>query len=210
MCDFSGKLIAWTDRELPADDAAEVERHVDACSECRDNVDAFKRASSEFEAYCDAEIASNMPREISRWAPAVAAATAVAAFVALFIVWPRPRIVKPAFGPAQVTSSVSPAAVAKSVAATVIPVRRIPRHQVIAPVRIPETSSASTLAQNAGSAADEAMIQIAIPADEMFPPGAVPDGVHFAADLTIAADGSAEGLRLRPRLDGFERRPSQP
>ena len=28
MCDFSGKLIAWLDRELPASEAADVERHV--------------------------------------------------------------------------------------------------------------------------------------------------------------------------------------
>jgi hypothetical protein len=54
------------------------------------------------------------------------------------------------------------------------------------------------------------MIQIAIPADEMFPPGAVPEGMHFVADLTIAADGSAERLRLRPRLAGFERRTTLP
>ena len=53
-------------------------------------------------------------------------------------------------------------------------------------------------------------IQIAIPADEMFPPGAVPEGIHFVADLTIAPDGSAERLQLRPRLAGFERRTTQP
>ena len=28
MCEFSGKLIAWLDRELPASEAADVERHV--------------------------------------------------------------------------------------------------------------------------------------------------------------------------------------
>ena len=45
---------------------------------------------------------------------------------------------------------------------------------------------------------EPAAIQIAIPADEMFPPGAVPAGVNFVAELSIAADGSAEQLRLRP------------
>jgi hypothetical protein len=58
--------------------------------------------------------------------------------------------------------------------------------------------------------AEEPVIRIAIPADEMFPPGAVPEGIRFAADLTIAADGSAGRLRLRPRLAGFERRTTQP
>jgi len=56
----------------------------------------------------------------------------------------------------------------------------------------------------------EPVIQIAIPADEMFPPGAVPQGMHFIADVTISPDGSAERLRLRPRLAGFERSTVQP
>ena len=41
-------------------------------------------------------------------------------------------------------------------------------------------------------------IQIAIPGDAVFPPGVVPEGVNFIADLSIAADGSAERLHLRP------------
>jgi Putative zinc-finger len=32
MCEFSGKLIAWMDGELGAEDAAAVTRHVLACS----------------------------------------------------------------------------------------------------------------------------------------------------------------------------------
>jgi anti-sigma factor RsiW len=44
----------------------------------------------------------------------------------------------------------------------------------------------------------EPAIQIAIPAAAMFPPGAVPEGLTFIADVTIAADGSAQRLRLRP------------
>ncbi len=35
MCDFQPKLVAWLDHELPEDQAAEVERHVQACEECR-------------------------------------------------------------------------------------------------------------------------------------------------------------------------------
>ena len=57
MCEFSGKLIAWLDRELPAEEASEVERHVNACSECRSEVDAYKRVKSEFDAYCDEVLA---------------------------------------------------------------------------------------------------------------------------------------------------------
>jgi hypothetical protein len=36
----------------------------------------------------------------------------------------------------------------------------------------------------------------------MFPPGAVPEGVNFTADFSIAADGSAAPLRLQPRPSG--------
>jgi hypothetical protein len=40
-------------------------------------------------------------------------------------------------------------------------------------------------------------IQIAIPAEAMFPPGAMPAGVNFIADLRIAPDGSVQQVRLR-------------
>ncbi len=56
MCDFSGKLIAWLDRELPAEEAAEVERHLQGCSGCRSDVDAFKRVSIEFDASAEASL----------------------------------------------------------------------------------------------------------------------------------------------------------
>jgi hypothetical protein len=44
----------------------------------------------------------------------------------------------------------------------------------------------------------EPAIQIIIPAEAMFPPGAVPEGINFIAELDIASDGSAQGLRLQP------------
>jgi hypothetical protein len=80
----------------------------------------------------------------------------------------------------------------------------------VTPVSVREANAVPAQNQDAYVLPDEPMIQIAIPADEMFPPGAVPEGMHFVADLTIAADGSAERLRLRPRLAGFERRTTQP
>jgi hypothetical protein len=43
----------------------------------------------------------------------------------------------------------------------------------------------------------ETAVQIAIPADAMFPPGAMPKGMNFIAELSIAADGSVEQVRLR-------------
>jgi anti-sigma factor RsiW len=210
MCDFSGKLIAWLDRELPAEEAAEVERHLEACSRCRGNVDAFKRVGSEFDAYCDEAIAPIAPRGMPRWAPVVSAAGAVAALAALFLALPRTRVEPPALHPPQVAGTASPTVVAKVLPAAVRPTQRVHRRHPVASVQIQNDNSAPAQNQNSYILPDEPVIQIAISADEMFPPGAVPDGMHFFADLTIGADGSAERLRLRPRLAGFERSTTQP
>jgi anti-sigma factor RsiW len=210
MCDFSEKLIAWLDRELPAKEAAEVERHVEACSECRSDVDAYKRVSIEFDAYCDEAIAPNARRRMPRWVPVVSAAGAVAALLVLFLILPRSPGNTPAFHAPEVALTASRAAVAKVLPARVSPIHRVHRQHEVAPVQNQDENSVLAQNQNAYVLPDEPMIQIAIPADDMFPPGAVPEGMHFAADLTIAADGSAERLRLRPRLAGFERRTTQP
>jgi anti-sigma factor RsiW len=209
MCDLSGKLIAWLDRELAAEEAAEVERHLEACSECRRDVDAYKRVSNEFDAYCDESVASNERRRIPRWAPVVSAAGAAVVLVALFLILPRTHVESPAFHPTQVAAA-EPSAVAKGFPAPIRPIQKAHRRQAATPVPIENAIAGPAQRQNAYFVPEDPVIQIAIPADEMFPPGAVPEGMHFAADLTIAADGSAERLRLRPRLAGFERRTTQP
>jgi len=68
------------------------------------------------------------------------------------------------------------------------PVKKVHRRHVIAPMKPPNTNWALA----------EPSIQIAIPVEAMFPPGAVPEGITFIADLSVAADGSVEGLRLQP------------
>jgi anti-sigma factor RsiW len=210
MCDFSGKLIAWLDHELPEDEAADVERHLGDCSECRSHVDTYRRVSGEFEGYCDETITSNVRRRAPRWVPVVSAAGAVAALVALFLILPRTPVEPPAFHPPQVAVAASLAVIAKASPAPVSPILRVHRRQAATPVQIENAIAVPAQSQNVYILPDEPMIQIAIPADEMFPPGAVPEGMHFAADLTISADGSVERLRLRPRLAGFERRTTQP
>jgi anti-sigma factor RsiW len=210
MCDFSGKLIAWLDGELPARETVEVERHLAGCPECRSDADAYKRVSGEFDAYCDAAISSSVHRGLRHWVPVVSSASAVAALVALFLAMPRTRVEPSAFHSPQAAVASSPAVVAAAVPASVSSVRRVHRRPAVTPASIRNANAAPAQNQNVYVLPDEPMIQIAIPADEMFPPGAVPEGMHFVADLTIAADGSAERLRLRPRLAGFERRTTQP
>jgi hypothetical protein len=68
------------------------------------------------------------------------------------------------------------------------PVKRVHRRREIAPAKTPNTNWALP----------ETAIHIAIPVEAMFPPGAVPEGITFIADVSMAADGSVQGLRLQP------------
>jgi anti-sigma factor RsiW len=210
MCDFSGRLIAWLDRELPAEEAAEVERHLDLCSECGTNVDAYKRVSGEFDAYCDAAISSSTRRGVPRWAPVSIATAVAAALVALFLAMPRKRVQPPAFHPGQVTVAGLSHGDVTTVPASVNVIHRVHRRHSDTATTNRNANANVVHDQNVYLQPDAPMIQIAIPADEMFPPGAVPEGMQFVADVTIAADGSAERMCLRPRLAGFERRTTQP
>jgi hypothetical protein len=215
MCDFSGKLIAWMDGELAVNEAAEVERHLPSCAECRSGVDAYKRVTCELEALCDAQFALNTQRRSQPWVAPACAAGAVAALVALFLVWPRTRVEPRDFHLPEAGLAASPAAAEDMM---FVPIRRFPkvhRRQSAPPagsfVANQDRHSVPVLDESTRFALpSEPVIQIAIPADEMFPPGAVPQGMNFVADVAIAADGSAERLRLRPRLVGFERSTIQP
>ena len=180
MCDFSGKLVAWMDRELPDNEAADAERHVRDCSECRRRVDAYKQVSRAFVAHCDA-VMEGTTRRRPRWVPVLASATAAAAV--LFLVF-QPASVKqiPALPP---VGDASPAIILKTAAQ---PVKTLHRRRGIVLAKTP----------NANWAPPETAIQIAIPVEAMFPPGAVPEGITFIADVSMAADGSVQGLRLQP------------
>lgn len=218
MCEFSGKLIAWLDGELASDEAAGVERHVPACAGCRSAIESYKRVSCEFSAYCEHALeASSTDSRMPRWIPAASAAGVVAAFLVLFLAWPRAATERP--GP-RVPQQVAVATSATfdtpgTVPASIAPIRVTHhQHSAATPVQIAKPSAnpgaQPAHSQNTYFATEDPVIQIAIPADEMFPPGTVPEGIRFAADLTIAPDGTAESLRLRPRLAGFERRTTQP
>ena len=179
MCDFSGKLIPWLDRELAEEETAHVQDHVQDCIECRTQLDAYEEVSKAFDSYCDAAVASEVRRRVPRWVPVLSAAATVAAVIAVLLVsWPRARV-EPLVLRSTVTAT-PPAAVVDTVPAPVKTGRR--RHAI---------SRGSS--QHANWLPAEPAIQIAIPVESIFPPGAVPEGVTFIADLSIAADGSAQG-----------------
>ena len=179
MCDFSGRLVAWMDRELPDDEAADVERHVRICTECRRRVDAYEEVSRTLVAYCDAAMAKQTPRRLLRWVPVLASAAAAAVLLLLFQPVSLPKIPVPS----RVVDD-SPAIVLETAPRQV---KKVHRQPVITPLKT----------SNANWAATEPTVRIAIPVEAMFPPGAVPEGITFIADLSIASDGSVQGLRLQ-------------
>jgi hypothetical protein len=250
---FTGKLIAWLDGELPPDEAARIEQHVHACAECRSRVDAYEQVSSAFTAYCDAAVAAEAtprplatqrpkkthpPKEIQqRWVPMLLGAAA--AVILLLLAFPRTHV-EPPSTPAQVVAAVGSQPVPESTFESTPPVPSQSRSAADRPaansaaktVRKPHAATrAQTPAQTPAHAPAprpsqvrdaawqpaEPAIEIAIPAEAMFPPGAVPEGFNFTADLSIAPDGSASRISLQPRLSApigtpvnYERKPTRP
>jgi anti-sigma factor RsiW len=223
MCDFSGKLMPWLDHELPADDAADVARHLQLCLECRGRVEAYRQLSGAFDGYCDAYCDETMAlrprRKLSRRTLTVAGAAALAAaMAALVLLAPRARIrLSPVLAPAPVANAAivsqppaPPVQAAQAAQAAAVPIKTIPRleqskgaEQIRHPAPQPQAQATNWLPP-------EPAVEIAIPADAIFPPGAVPEGVSFTAEVAIAPDGSAQQIRLRPQLTEFERRSTRP
>jgi hypothetical protein len=180
MCDYSGKFVAWMDRELPDNKAADVEQHIAACDECRERVEAYEQVSASFAAYCDAAVGRKTPSRVRHWVPVLSGVAAAAVLALVFMRVPVKQIpVRP------LEAVASPAIVIETVPR---PVKAVHRRPPIARTKMASASWTPT----------EPAIQIVIPAEAIFPPGAVPEGISFIAELDIAADGSAQGLRLQP------------
>ena len=182
MCDVQAKLIAWFDRELPPEEASEMDRHVKRCRECQSRVALYERVSKNFDVFCDAMMAAKAPRRVPRWVPVLA--SAVVASVLMYLIFPRVRVEAPFVKPIVATASVP---VPGPPAGEPVPPKRIRRRHAVPRVQA-HTSKWQPM---------ETAIQIAIPADAMFPPGAVPNGMNLSAELIIAPDGSVKQVRLR-------------
>jgi len=185
MCDSQTKLIAWLDRELPAVAAAGVERHIKGCQECRNRLAAYEQASETFNLYCDAVVAKTRRRS-PVWV--VALAGAVAAAVIIFLSFPRTHIEPPPVLTPTISAASSPVPAPLERQAAQPAERKAThrRHSVApAPIRVAEWQPPETT------------VQIAIPAEAMFPPGALPRGLNFIAEMSISPDGSVKQVRLR-------------
>jgi hypothetical protein len=193
--------MAWLDRELSNDEMVELERHIGACCECRSRLESYKQSSATFDAYCYALVsAKTHRRRVPRWVSVLrtAAAAAIAATLALVLL--RARVGPPAIpSPVQVRVQANPPALVLENVPAPTPTPGKTMHR-------PRATTPGTPRQTANWQPTERAIQISIPAESIFPPGAVPQGVNFIADLSIAADGSAEQIRLRPRLMEVPRR----
>jgi len=193
MCNSSLRLVAWIDGELSESEASVVEQHVQVCADCRKRVSAYHDVSRGFAAYYTAAIhkapaaSPKSEHRIPRWIPLAMAAAAVAVVALLLF----PRAQKHASAAPQIAKAVSPVAVEPS-AKAVEPAR--PTQPRVAKTH----KAAHRQPIHEDWAIAQPGIQIAIPADAMFPPGAVPEGVAYIANVSFAADGSVQGFRLQP------------
>ena len=164
MCEYSRRLIAWMDGELPGGEAAEVEWHVPQCDECRRNVNAYAEVSQSFVACYEAAMTAQPRRTTSRWA--LGALSAAAAFmVAIVLVQPRAE---------QLSVFVPPPPHAPAMAFEKPP-------GPMARVRSQLRATHAPVVQS--WIAVEPSVEVAFPADALFPPGAVPEGFSFIADV---------------------------
>jgi anti-sigma factor RsiW len=187
MCNSSIKLVAWIDGELAVNEAADVARHVQGCGECQGRVAAYKEVSRLVVTYCDAAVAEPKPRrKVLRWVPALSGAVAAAVLLVLIF---RPAFVTriPVAPP---VAKISPALVSETVQTPTTPTKE----------KIEKVHRRHAIARPTNSKPDwsfEPAVQIVIPAEAMFPPGAVPEGITFIASLSMSSDGSVQGLRLQ-------------
>ena len=190
MCDFSGKLIAWLDGELPADEAAEVAQHLRLCADCRDDLSVYERLTGALDAYCDAAMAASAPRRTHYGRPILlgAGAAAAAALIALVLTLPLVRNAQRPPAPTRAPAEVRAIPVAETAQAPAVPVKPLRRPRPAAPKENQDTRWPVS----------EPAIQITIPAEEVFPPGAVPEGVSFVADVHVGAGGSLQQFLVWP------------
>lgn len=220
MCEFSERLIAWLDQELPAEQIATVAIHIHTCNECRSQIEEYRRVNEMIDSYCDAALACNPERRSNPrvWRPVFAAAAALAAAVLfLFLVRPVERLRSPVSTAsdgvpaiALKTPVVLAPTVEKTSAAAIVGGTQLKRVNKPRLKHRPEALTVSTNRNNADWLPNEAPVYIAIPADALFPPGAFPEGVGFIADVNLRRDGSAQRLRLQPQLVGFQTRGTRP
>lgn len=175
MCEYSGKLIAWLDHELPDQEATNVEWHIGQCAECRAAVAAYQEVSDAFLICCEAAMVAPPRRNSRIWAwSGVAAAAAAAILTAILLLQPR----------AEKLSVYVPAPPHAPAIAFERPAFERPAFQHPEPiVRARSLRGPAQIPVRSQWIAVEPTVEVALPADALFPPGAVPEGFSFIADV---------------------------
>ena len=200
MCEYSDRLIAWLDEVVPVEEAAVVEGHLVTCGTCRESLIAYRGVSVEIKAYCQAVTDGEVRRPVATWAFAASSVVAIAVAVVIWGGFSARARVKAWPDPAASVATV--AIPQQSEPKDLEPLR--PHHSAaygsVAPERMGRAHRAETATTRAADLnwiPAEPSVEIVVPADTVFPPGVVPDGISFVADLSIGADGSATWLRWR-------------
>lgn len=197
MCELRDKLVAWLDGELSGGEAAEIALHVHRCVECQRCLASYKEISAAIVSHCESQFVSQVQPPITlRWKPAFA--LAAAAGVVLLLLARHASEERPPFQPQvnEVAYSGVPEKPAKSSVAPSGSSNK-PVHKKRS-IRVSPRPEFQEYARKENWAPGESVVQITIPAESMFAPGAVPQGASFSAELILAADGSAQSIRLRP------------
>jgi Putative zinc-finger len=163
MCEYSGRLIAWMDKEIAEEEAINVQWHLGQCAECREAVKAYEEISGAFLVCYEAAMPSK-PRKPRVWVAAFIGAAAASLLAVVLRPPPAERL--PLRPP---SASHAPA----------IAFLRSPKTVAVAarPRRVPAPAQIWT--------AQEPSVRVALPADALFPPGAVPEGYSFIADVRL-------------------------
>lgn len=174
MCEYSGRLIAWLDRELPDEEATNVAWHLGQCAECRQAVRAYEEVSGAFlacyEARCARKAASDPSRaNASVWMMGGLAAAAV--LVALLLVQPRTERLT-----IHVPSPPHAPQIAFEKPAAPVPILHVYSRRSPAPASVESPVRPQWIFVGP-------TVEVALPAEALFPPGAVPPGFSFIADV---------------------------
>lgn len=183
MCEIERKLIAWMDGELAADEATAVEHHFDECVRCREQLAKYKNVSEMFASYCNGVIVTATKRTVPIWVPVLASAAMLAAAGMWFFI-SAPQRIGP-IAPARVPVLGATTAPQQS-PANETPQKTTHRRHRMAPV-----------ARKMAPYQQSARVEIAIPAEAIFAPGTVPEGMTVIAEMRIGPDGSVQDIRIR-------------
>jgi anti-sigma factor RsiW len=186
MMETHPNLSAWLDDELPVNEATAVARHVESCEVCSRECTLIREASTGLQQYCDATLTAHLAKpKATRWVPALAAFAALLA-IAIFLALPRKRSVAPTQIPAPVASA-APAPVQSLQPQSPVVHKHVHRNRTVSVPQQPAVSWPAT----------DTAVEIAIPADAVFAPGALPEGTRLLGEMRFAPDGTLREIRLR-------------